>query len=270
MRKFNSTIIAFATLTALGFVSQQAVAGESYVRNSDTRSFSETTTDLTLNSSDWSEGYREWSNYADKIYIDGSYTVTEDEYSLSKTWADGTLTGSFSGGYAGKEGGHYSGEEKGTITDKGAYLYQSGSVRDGFDSSFDSDPFIEERAGFSSFGQEIDTAVDDYDYATDFVYVAGTESTTHDSYEGSESGEYSGREGGILGGRLGGDIELEGGAFTTSRKTTAFDYDKYTVHTAGAVEYGHENFGSESNVNGTIFTYSTENTTAHESAAGNR
>ncbi|AMA08696.1 MULTISPECIES: hypothetical protein [Cyanophyceae] len=95
MAKFNSSTIAFATIIAFGAIGQAAQAGESYVTNRDITSWSRTTTNLTLDSDEWSNGRRDWGSYAYKTYQDGSVTQEIDcycgGYDVTTTFKDFTF-----------------------------------------------------------------------------------------------------------------------------------------------------------------------------------
>lgn len=318
MRKFNSTFIALTTLATLGFMSQQAVAGESYVRNSDTRSFSKTTTNLNMNSTDWSHGSRDWSNWAEKIYIDGSFDKTYE----TKGEFDVSLTGGIKNGYfdgyqdaststlnataapqkvtgtaSGDANLAVDGNATGTVATSGhvapvgvnitSYDYQSGTTstngghrhrsHNGWyhdtRTSYDGNHNHSYSDKFATSGRTNSFAVNTNGNAnlgvngnaTGPVELAVAGETT----PGNISGTVHNPETRVAG-AIGGDIHLEGGGSFGSKTTVNEKFDQFTVHLAGSNETGWEEFGNNTTVGGTIFTYSTENTTAHESAAGNR
>ncbi|MGK7934889.1 MAG: hypothetical protein AB4206_03655 [Xenococcaceae cyanobacterium] len=357
MRKFNSTIIAFATLTALGSMSQQAVAGESYVRNSDTRSFSETRTNLTMNSTDWSYGSRDWSNWAEKIYIDGSFEKTYetrgafdvnltggikngyfDGYqdastsTLNATAQPQRVTGIASGNANLDVNGNASGSiftsgnvqpvgvnfSTSTVTRNTSYNGQHDhqSVRTSGGENVNNivpnaDLVVVDHSGTQRVlgangsnlpaGKTLD--IDEtrtsnngnhsHTYSDQFATSGRTNSftvstngnanlgvtgtargpvnlgVTGETTPGNISGTVENPETRVSG-AIGGDIHLGGGGSFGSKTTVNEKFNQFTVHLAGSQETGWEKFGNDTTVGGTIFTYSTENTTAHESAAGNR
>ncbi len=169
MRKFNSAVLSFTTLAVLGVVSQPVLAGESYVINKDTVTHSTTTTDLHLDSKDWSEGYREWENFAFKKYYDGSVTTTEYEDSYGESVAYGKFYGDIDA--------EYSGTEKGTVYDKHYYNdpyygYESGDI----DGSVSGKIYLEG----TEFTTSTKTTSTDY---ADFTYhVAGASESGYEHF----------------------------------------------------------------------------------------
>ena len=305
-------------------MSQQAVAGESYVRNSDTRSHSSTTTDLRMNSTDWSYGSRDWSNWAEKIYIDGSFDKTyktKGEFDVSLTggikngYFDGyqdaststlsataesqQVTGTASGdanlavdgsatgtvatsghvapvgvnitGYDSQRGKTSTGgyhnhrfyDNDSTYYSSGSYDYTNGggshnhSYSDKFATSGKTTPFAVNTNGDANLGVNGN--------ATGAVNLAVAGETTPGNISGTVHNPKT-----SVAGAIGGDIHLGGGGSFGSKTTVSEKFDQFTVHLAGSQETGWEEFGNDTTVGGTIFTYSTEKTTAHESAAGNR
>ncbi|UJB68250.1 hypothetical protein HRE53_16935 [Acaryochloris sp. 'Moss Beach'] len=248
MKKVLGTLALGAVVAAS--TATQAVA-ETYVRNTHTTSNSDTTVDLDTDVWDNTTINSWFVNYADKIYLDGSYTKTTDKYAVG--FLDLDLTGKAKGNIDLK----VTGKGKGELVDPD-YAYRKGTTSN--DGAHQHAYFDQDTNNYRNFSSYRSTKTSgDHNHSYKDYFVTGGDVKT--DVKGNAWGE---AELDIT------DAKASGVAIFSGEEKETVAFDQFTVHKAGALEWGDKVQTINSHTHGTIVTNSWSDTESHESASGVR